>query len=394
MYVFFTISYFSFQSVLQGFFQQFFFGSVWWQNHALLLFGFTSILFANLFADLFLNLSKKFPAISKFLRSIGLVAALAAVLASALPYTPMVRLMLVLAIPSSMLILMAGLKLWWSGHLPARIFTIAWLTLLLSFVLASFSKFGFLPRVFWTENIMQIGGVLEVLLLSIALGERINEEKRQRIVIEQNLSSSLEEMVQERTLALNQALDQLEEANVFLDKISLTDSLTQIANRRAFDNQIDIDYRIAKREKQPLALILIDIDHFKKVNDNYGHQVGDSVLQMVAKSLDSLAKRPRDEVFRYGGEEFAVLLNQTTLTGAKIVAEKMRGSVEALQCNFNDEKMTITVSAGVSVYNPTEADASAQTIGELINQADTQLYTAKTNGRNRVEASLVGMSGT
>lgn len=394
MYVFFTISYFSFQAVLQGFFQQFFFGSVWWQNHALLLFGFTSILFANLFADLFLNLSKKFPSISKSLRSIGIVAALAAVLASALPYTPMVRLMLVLAIPSSMLILMAGLKLWWSGHLPARIFTIAWLTLLLSFVLASFSKFGLLPRVFWTENIMQIGGVLEVLLLSIALGERINEEKRQRILVEQNLSSSLEEMVQARTLALNQALDQLEEANIVLDKISLTDSLTQIANRRAFDNQIEIDYRSAKRENLPLALILIDIDYFKKINDSYGHQVGDNVLQVVAQSLSSKARRPRDGVFRYGGEEFAVLLNHTTLGGAKIVAEKMRGAIEGLQLYSDEEAFTITISAGVSVYNPAESTPSAYSMSKFIHRADTLLYRAKAKGRNRVEVSLGSMSET
>lgn len=390
LYILFTISYFSFQGVLQGFFQQFFFDSIWWQNHALLLFGFSSILFANLFADSFLNLSKKNPLISRGLRWIGLLSALSAMLASALPYAPMVQLMLSLAIFSSLLIMSAGSKLWWFGHLPARIFTLAWSTLLISFILASLNKFGLLPRVFWTENIMQIGGALEVILLSIALGERINEEKRQRILAERRLSTSLEEMVQTRTSELHQALEQLETANAILDKASLTDSLTQVANRRSFDKQTEIEHKNATRGGYPLSLIMIDIDHFKKINDTHGHQSGDQVLQEVAKILCSFATRSRDNVFRYGGEEFAIMLYNTALPGAIIVAEKIRSAIETTPLTLQDELCTITISAGVSVYDPREADTLLCDMDELIRQADSNLYRAKTNGRNRIEASDIG----
>ncbi len=386
LYVFFTVSYFSFQGVLQGFFQQFVFDSVWWQNHALLLFGFSSILFANFFAVSFLNLSRTNPILSRIIRGIGSVSAVAGVLASALPYVLMVKLMLTLAIPSSMLIMFAGFKLWGNGHLPARIFTIAWSTLLVSFVLASFNKFGILPRGFWTENIMQIGGVLEVLLLSIALGERINEEKRQRILVEQNLSTSLEEKVLIRTLELNQALEQLETANAILDKMSFTDSLTQIANRRSFDNQIKVEYKSTRRGGFPLALIMLDIDHFKRVNDTYGHQVGDRILKGVAEILCSVATRPRDSVFRYGGEEFAILLSNTPLLGAINVAEKVRRAIETSPFMVDGTSCALTISAGVSVLDPAAADTSAHDLNDFIRRADSRLYQAKANGRNRVEA--------
>ncbi|MBU1106633.1 MAG: sensor domain-containing diguanylate cyclase [Candidatus Riflebacteria bacterium] len=386
-YVFFTISFFSFQGVFQGFFQQFVFDSAWWQNYALLLFGFISIIFANLFADSFLNLPSKNPVVSRCLRCIGVVSALAAGLVFAGPsYALMIKLMLALAIPSSLLIMSAGFKLWWIGHLPARIFTLAWSTLLLSFVLASFNKFGLLPRVFWTEDIMQIGGVLEVVLLSIALGERINEEKRQRILAEQSLSSSLEEKVRARTLELNQALAQLETANAILDKMSLTDSLTQIANRRSFDNHIEIEFKSATRGGHPLALIMIDLDHFKTINDTHGHQVGDQVLQLVAEILCSFATRPRDKVFRYGGEEFAVVLFNTPLPGAIILAEKMRRAIDSSPLTVQGESCVVTISAGISVYDPTDEVLSGSDLDDLIRQADSQLYRAKANGRNRIEA--------
>ena len=385
-YVLFTTSYFSFQGVLQGLFQQFVFHSVWLQNHTLLIFGYASILFANLFAASFLNLRAKNHLLWNILRGVGAISALAAAVSSVLPYEIMVKMMLILAIPSSLLIMAAGFRLWWAGHLPARIFTIAWSTLLISFVLASFNKFGILPRTFWTENIMQIGGVLEVILLSIALAERVNEEKRQRILVEQQLATSLEEEVQQRTQELNQALAQLEAANAILDEISHTDSLTQIANRRAFDIQLALEYKGARRDGHPLALIMIDIDCFKLFNDTHGHQTGDRVLQEVAGRLAALATRPGDKVFRYGGEEFVVLLRNTDLAGARTVAERMRISIAGTPVDIDGRYYALTISAGISVFASREGASSPGSAEDLILRADRCLYHAKENGRNRLEA--------
>ncbi len=388
-YVCFTISYFSFQSVLQGFFQQFLLGSVWWQNHALLIFGFGAIAFANLFARSFLQLQQHKPVLSWVLNIFCWLAVVAAALASMLPYVHMVKLMLALAVVSSLLIMFAGFSLWMAGHMPARIFTLAWLPLLISFILASMNKFALLPRSFWTENIMQIGGVLEVILLSFALGVRINEEKQQRVLIEQRLSSSLEEEVKERTLSLNKALKELEAANSILDIMSLTDSLTELGNRRAFDSQFATDFEDACRNGSPLCIVLFDIDHFKKVNDTHGHQAGDQILQAVAKSLRSMATRPRDNVYRFGGEEFAVVLNNTSLNGSFVVAEKMRELVTQLHFKFETGSCSVTISAGICGYIAAESGEPSAKFEELIKEADLQLYQAKENGRNRVESTMI-----
>ena len=390
LYVLFTFSYFNFQGVLQGFFQQYAFDSVWWQNHALLFFGYMTIFLANWFAISFLNLGEKSPLLKRILGGMGFVAVLSCTFASFLPYGPMVKLMLILAIPSALLIMSAGLRLWWSGHLPARTFTLAWFTLLGSFVLASLSMFGLLPRVFWTENIMQLGGVIEVVLLSIALGERINEEKRQRILAEQNLSSSLERMVKERTIELNQTLKKLEAANLALDKMTLTDGLTQISNRRAFDTCLEQEFNDAQGNDTPLALIMIDIDHFKKFNDTYGHQRGDEVIKNVAQILRSLATRPGDIAFRYGGEEFAVVLSATDRVGAVTVAEKIRATIETTRMQFNDTACSVTISAGVCILNCKIDNIPIKNVEEFIRMADSQLYESKTKGRNRI--SVAGIS--
>ncbi len=385
LYVLFTTSFLCFQGVLQGLFQQFVFHSVWLQNHTLLIFGYASILFANLFAVSFLNLQTKNPLLCRILCGIGVVSALAAAISSILPYEIMVKMMLILAIFSSLLIMAAGFRLWGAGHLPARIFTIAWTTLLVSFVLASFNKFGILPRTFWTEDIMQIGGVLEVILLSIALGERVNEEKRQRILMEQRLASSLEAEVLKRTQELNLALSQLEKANAILDEISHTDSLTQIANRRAFDSAMANACRDAHREGHPLALIMFDIDHFKVFNDTHGHQAGDQVLQGVAGLLAKNATRPGDKPFRYGGEEFVVLLKNTDLAGARVVAERMRISIGESRIDLGGKMYSVTISGGISVYDPRRHKQTAKAPQDLILRADKYLYLAKENGRNRIE---------
>ncbi len=389
LYVLFTTCYLCFQGVLQGLFQQFVFHSVWLQNHTLLIFGYASILFANLFAVSFLNLGTKNPLLCRILRGIGGISALAAAFSSVLSYEIMVKMMLILAIPSSLLIMTAGFRLWWSGHLPARIFAIAWTTLLVSFVLASFNKFGILPRTFWTEDIMQIGGALEVILLSIALAERVNEEKRQRILVEQRLASSLEAEVLKRTEELNIALTQLETANAILDEISHTDSLTLIANRRAFDSAMANAYRGASREGSPLALIMIDIDNFKAFNDTLGHQAGDKALQEVAGILAKHATRPGDRVFRYGGEEFAALLKNTDLAGARVVAERMRISIAESRIDIDGEMYSVTISIGISVYDPRRDKQSVAAPHDLILRADKCRYQAKENGRNRVELDAI-----
>jgi diguanylate cyclase (GGDEF)-like protein len=160
-----------------------------------------------------------------------------------------------------------------------------------------------------------------------------------------------------------------------------TDSLTGLANRRSFDDELALEWRRAERVGDPLALVLIDLDNFKSINDGRGHQAGDAVLRRVAAILDSGA-RNADLAARYGGEEFALLAPETDLLGATKLAHRLRGDLEAATIELpNGEELTVTASFGVAVKGTLERPE------QLIAAADEALYEAKRNGKNRIVAA-------
>jgi diguanylate cyclase (GGDEF)-like protein len=190
--------------------------------------------------------------------------------------------------------------------------------------------------------------------------------------------SELRQLLQERT-------QQLEAANQQLEALSFSDSLTGIANRRAFDQSLDGEWRRAVRSKQPISLLMIDIDHFKSFNDTYGHQAGDRCLAAVAGALGGLARRAGDRVARYGGEEFAALLPATDAAGGLAIAERMRAAVEALHLpNQAGIGGHVTISVGRATVESTEGMSP----DALVAAADAALYEAKRSGRNRVASAV------
>jgi len=170
---------------------------------------------------------------------------------------------------------------------------------------------------------------------------------------------------------------------------ALLDGLTGVANRRKFDEDLQADWRQCLRENVPLSLILLDIDYFKRYNDRYGHQAGDSCLKSVAKALSEMLRRPYDSVARYGGEEFACLLPKTDLQGAVGIAEKMQAHVRELGIEHlgSDIERVVTISLGVATVVP-NADFDAY---GLLEAADKHLYQAKRTGRARVSSSAAGL---
>jgi diguanylate cyclase len=161
---------------------------------------------------------------------------------------------------------------------------------------------------------------------------------------------------------------------------SLLDPLTKIANRKSFDEGLRSAIAEARQTGNPLCLILMDIDHFKQFNDNYGHQTGDQVLRLVAMTIKSNIKG-RDLAARYGGEEFVAILPSTDLKGASIVAENVRAAIygkELLKRSTNEKLGRITASFGIAAFRQSD------TAGSLIERADRSLYAAKNAGRNRV----------
>lgn len=158
---------------------------------------------------------------------------------------------------------------------------------------------------------------------------------------------------------------------------AMCDSLTQTGNRGAMENNLQREVRLAHRYKQPLSMMVIDIDHFKAVNDNFGHMVGDLIIQQVAQAIITVC-RETDLTFRYGGEEFVVLLNKTDASGARIIAERVRRYIEKQELRCDKQMVGVTVSIG-------SAELSSQEDGqELFKRTDDALYQAKESGRNRV----------
>ncbi|QOR66207.1 diguanylate cyclase [Cytobacillus suaedae] len=185
---------------------------------------------------------------------------------------------------------------------------------------------------------------------------------------------------------------ELVEVNESLSKLTNLDGLTGIANRRAFNEKLRNEWKRSRRSKSPLSLILLDIDHFKRFNDTYGHQQGDKCLKKVALVLEATATRSGDLVARYGGEEFAVILPDTAETGGRIIAEELRKNTEALQIpnEKSDVSPFVTISVGVSTYYPVNKELTYERFVEL---TDTALYESKTQGRNRVKVSDLSIKG-
>lgn len=212
---------------------------------------------------------------------------------------------------------------------------------------------------------------------SVRLQTELAEQLRLRVALAQ-ANTELEDKVQQRTQAL-------EEVNHQLEVLSVTDALTRLANRRRFDAVWLDEWQRALRQATPLAVIMLDVDHFKAYNDHYGHQQGDECLRRVGEVLLTTVRRAGELVARYGGEEFVVVLPGTSVIHAMAVAESIRANIQAagIAHAHSGVAAVVTVSLGVAVGIPTQGDAR----DALVHAADAALYRAKDQGRNRVVLS-------
>jgi diguanylate cyclase (GGDEF)-like protein len=174
--------------------------------------------------------------------------------------------------------------------------------------------------------------------------------------------------------------DELRQANARLESLASTDGLTGLFNRRYFDNFLLNEVRRALRYKSPVAVVLIDLDHFKQVNDLYGHQMGDEVLRNVSRIV-AAGVRATDAAARYGGEEIGLILTQTEVEGARGVSERLRARLAEATHTFQNVSIQKTASFGIAGFDGTAVPLSPE---ELLKRADQALYQAKRSGRNRV----------
>ncbi|WP_416666977.1 diguanylate cyclase domain-containing protein [Egbenema bharatensis] len=219
--------------------------------------------------------------------------------------------------------------------------------------------------------------------LSARVRHQITILRQQQQLLQQQQQLAIQNcQLRQEILQREQAELKLQQVNLELQRMANTDSLTQLANRRCFDETLNQEWCRLKQDHQPLSLILCDIDYFKQYNDCYGHPTGDTCLQQVAQAISSCIKHPADQVARYGGEEFAIILPNTDQVGAVAIIEEIRSTVATLKIPHAGSTIAdhITLSAGVACLIPSQT-ASCQ---DLIIATDTALYQAKQHGRNQV----------
>ena len=191
---------------------------------------------------------------------------------------------------------------------------------------------------------------------------------------------TLEDNIQARTLELQFALTELAEKNKALEEQTTLDALSGVRNRAYFDKKIQAEIKRSRREQRPLSLVMLDIDHFKQINDNHGHLAGDAVIRGVAQRIQAQLKRSSDHICRYGGEEFALILPNTDADGVLAFAEQIRASIAATPFDTEIGPLAVQISAGCYAMT---ADA-AMVSTDYIQAADAALYQAKQAGRNQV----------
>ncbi len=269
-----------------------------------------------------------------------------------------------------------------SGYTPAWYFLLAWGLLITGGVALPLSSFGLLPRSTITEFGLQIGSALEMLLLSFSLAYRIHLLRADNARIELEARETLEARVSARTQELALAGQHLALANAQLEDISRRDGLTGVFNRRHLDEAMRLHWQRASERGQSLAVLMIDIDHFKSINDRFGHGAGDDCLRILGRLLEGCFPEQEVVVARYGGEEFSVVLPGHDREMAIARAETLRSRVSAQAFESEAGAISLTVSIGVASIEPPAQLGSA----ELRKRSDAALYAAKREGRNRVVA--------
>ncbi len=360
-----------------------------------------TMFFALLFTEKVLLLKYHSMTMLKLCRYSALYALLLLLITPLLEYSLALYINIISVLfVTAMLMVIASIHAF-RGHKLAKLYTLAWSGMLVGSFITGTLYLGWITLPITHLTPFMIGLTFEVIFMASILAIRYNDErkakqssqqeallqsqklrktKEEALLIEANSNEKLEQMVQERTLELEIALRELNDANQKLTEQATTDSLTGVKNRAAFDKRLLAEGRLSRRQQTPMAILMLDIDRFKSINDSYGHLAGDQTLRLIAQTLKEKLKRPADLVSRFGGEEFAIILPNTDEPGAERVAELIRKTIDDLPISWKDIDIPLTISIGVS----SEIIQSEAQPTRLLEQADKALYRAKNDGRNRV----------
>jgi diguanylate cyclase len=352
-----------------------------WDDAVLLLAIGGSLTCMVLFTNSFLELPTRQPGLARIFRAAAWTLAAITLTSPFVTYRHAILLETASVFVLAILMIGAGFSAWRQGYRPAFYFLLAWSFMVAGIVVYASVSFGVLPKNFVTEYGIQFGSSIEMILLSLGLAYRFKLLREQNLQLQLEATERLEIRVAERTNELNRAMGELRTANRRLHEFSLRDGLTGVHNRRYLDETLAHAVSQSRERKAPIALLMIDIDHFKRINDTHGHLAGDDCLRAVAEVLRRHVREGDDFVARYGGEEFVVLLPGATRDDAARRAEILRKEVEGLRIDGHGETILLTISLGLAAMDGNDLHSGPD---KLIRAADAALYKAKRDGRNRL----------
>lgn len=361
-------------------------GSPWWAEKSVPLSICLSQIGVQQFTRVFLGLRERWPAGERVSVALVVFFALLGIVSTWLPYhitSPVTTTSVLLSVAWIVVVSIVMLR---RRYAPARLLLLAWSMFLLGTAMFAAIAFGLLPKNFFTEYGVQIGSALEMLLLSVALGQRYAALRNENERIVREAKDMLEHKVEQRTTELRSALGQLEDAHARLRESSQRDALTGLHNRSHFRDRFDALLRQAREHRRPLSLLMIDLDNFKLINDHHGHLVGDECLRWAARTLGHALRPHHDALLaRFGGEEFVVVLPGLNLAAATQVAEDLRQHLREQPFRSGTSAIPVTASIGVHAIETVAVAA----IDPLLQLADQALYRAKADGRDCVRTSQV-----
>jgi len=390
IYVLFMATYLVFNASMMGYTFRLWPDALQFQQVSIFVFSVLSAVTVLWFGMVFLQSKVHLPRLHKLLCAILLIAAAAAPLMLGMHPARAAELNALIVMAGIVTLFAAAVLRWQQGYRPALYYFVGQGSVLAGIIFTVFTSRGLLPYYYMASEVLKWSSAFEVLFFSIGLADLLNEERRLRERAQQHSDETQHELLRVQ-IQLNDELDKkvrertqaLEMANSKLQLLSTTDELTQLYNRRYANDMLASEYRRALRDKTSLSLLMLDIDHFKQINDSYGHPTGDACLVHAARIITGSIRRPPDVAARYGGEEFVVLLPNTRPDGARIVAENILRAFNDSCVQHAECTIPVSVSIGIASVFPTEREGH----DNLLIEADRQLYVAKQGGRNRLAYS-------
>jgi diguanylate cyclase (GGDEF)-like protein len=376
--------------------------SPWLQQHAMGIFGNLAMYLSILFCEDLLNVRAFNTKLSALLKTTAYIFLFGLIISFFIPLPVFIKTFLLMLCASGLLILVVAIWLWVKGLAIAGYYTFAWCVLFVCALAVSLDTLNIINLNIPSSYLLMLGASIESVLLALILAINHNQHhqmllntqaallnrerqtqstQKNMLALQVDVSKELEYKIQERTLELEVTLRELSDKNRELQEKNSLDALTGLHNRDYFDKKYQAEIRSSRREQTQLSVVMVDIDYFKNVNDQYGHLVGDECIKTVAHTLKKVLKRPSDDVSRFGGEEFALILPNTDLKGALALAEQLRSEIQKTTIQAGEISVNITISAGIG-----NAIAKlSQPEDNILALADKQLYVAKNAGRNNVQ---------